>query len=328
MRNFNPNRSVSRIMLEVWLATLPGFIALIYVWGWGHLIIALLAVSAAMASEAFILALRRRPVLPRLQDGSAALTGWLLALCLPSLAPWWIPVVGASLAIILAKQLFGGLGQNPFNPAMVGYAICIVAFPLPMTLHWVALPWLDGMAANWALAWQIILVGQSPLPIDAMTMATPLDLFNQARLNPELTHWREHNQAEPSFTHWVWISLLYALGGLVLLWRGVIRWPMPLSIVLTTVVLTLLLLPWADTAPLDLQLLSGSLMLGAFFIATDPSSSPVHRRSQILYGIGIGFWLVVIRTWGGYPVGFAFAVLLMNLAVPLLDQLQPKQATA
>ncbi len=324
MRTLNPPRSVPQVMLTVWLATLPGFAALVYVWGWGHLIIAALAVSAALVSEAFVLAIRRRPILPRLQDGSAALTGWLLALCLPSLAPWWIPVVGASFAIILAKQLFGGLGQNPFNPAMVGYAICIVAFPLPMTLHWVALPELDG--AHWTLAWHVILLGQSPLPIDAMTMATPLDLFNQVRLHPELTDWRV--QAGATMQGWVWISLMYALGGLALLWRGVIRWPIPLSIILSTTLLTGLLLPWANPAPLDLQLLSGSLMLGAFFIATDPSSSPIHRRSQIIYGVGIGFWLVIIRTWGGYPDGFAFAVLLMNLAVPLLDQLPRKESTA
>lgn len=318
MRNLNPHASVQGVMLQVWLATLPGFAALIYFWGWGHLIIAALAVTAAMASEALMLRLRRRPVRPRLQDGSAALTGWLLALCLPSLAPWWIPVVGASLGIILAKQLYGGLGQNPFNPAMVGYAICIVAFPLPMTVYWVALPLLDTPLSTWTLAWQTILLGHTLLPLDAMTMATPLDLLNQTRLG----FMDVDLDGSLARQGWVWISALYALGGLALLWRRVIRWHIPTSILVSTAIFTLLLIPWAEPMPLDVQLLSGSLMLGAFFIATDPSSSPISPRAQWVYGIGIGLWLVVIRTWGGYPDGFAFAVLLMNLAVPLLDHWQ------
>lgn len=324
MRNFNPHTSVRHIMLQVWLASLPGFAALIYFWGWGHFIIIALAVTAAVASEALILSLRRRPVLPRLQDGSAALTGWLLGLCLPSLAPWWIPVVGASLGIIFGKQLYGGLGQNPFNPAMVGYAICIVAFPLPMTLHWVALPLLDTPVNTWTLAWQTILIGSTELPLDAMTMATPLDLLNQARLG------LNDGDLESSLAQQggIWISGLYALGGLALLWRGVIRWHIPASIILSTLLLTLMLIPWIEPMPLDLQLLSGSLMLGAFFIATDPSSSPISARAQWVYGAGIGFWLVVIRTWGGYPDGFAFAVLLMNLAVPLLDYWQRREPYA
>lgn len=322
MRNFSPHTSVQSVMLQVWLATVPGFAALIYFFGWGHLMLATFAVMAALASEALMLKLRHRPALPRLKDGSAALTGWLLALCLPSLAPWWIPVLGASLGIILAKQLYGGLGQNPFNPAMVGYAICIVAFPLPMTLNWVALPLLDTSVSTWTLAWQTIVLGHTLLPLDAMSMATPLDLFNQARLG--MFDWALAGGTAIQDQGWIWVSALYALGGLTLLWRGVIRWHIPASIILSTVVFTLLLMPWAKPMPLDLQLLSGSLMLGAFFIATDPSSSPVNARAQWVYGIGIGLWLVVIRTWGGYPDGFAFAVLLMNLAVPLLDHWQRK----
>lgn len=300
MRNFSAHTSVQSLMFQVWLATLPGFAGLIYFLGWGHLIIALFTVTAALVSEACVLALRRQPVLVRLQDGSAALTGWLLALCLPNLAPWWIPLVGASLAIILAKQLFGGLGQNPFNPAMVGYAVCIVAFPLPMTLHWVALPTLETSVSSWTLAWQTIVLGQTH---DALA-------------------------AGMGWQGWAWVNVLYGLGGLALLWRGVIRWSIPLSMIISTLLLTLMLMPWAEPTPINLQLLSGSLMLGAFFIATDPSSSPVSLRAQLIYGAGIGFWLVVIRTWGAYPDGFAFAVLLMNLAVPLLDRLNRQVLTS
>ncbi|WP_293385566.1 electron transport complex subunit RsxD [Natronospirillum sp.] len=316
--------SVQQVMFRVWLATLPGFAALIWFFGWGYLINALLAVSTALVAEAIILRLRRRPILFFLTDGSAVLTAWLLALALPPLAPWWIPVIGALAAIVFAKHLYGGLGNNPFNPAMVGYAVLLVSFPVEMTTRWGMPAALASEAHSLAEAAQVIFAGLrvEQTLVDGMTMATPLDVYKTETALTSAAVVRE----DPLFSAgwrlygWEWVSLLYLLGGVVLIWQRVISWHTPVA-VLASLALLALVFSWAGDQymPIDLHLLGGATMLGAFFIATDPVSSATSNRGKLIYGAGIGVLIYVIRTWGNYPDAVAFAVLLMNFAAPLID---------
>ncbi len=317
-------QSVQQVMLSVWAATLPGFVALIVFFGWGYLINAVLAVGTALLAEAAILRLRRRPVAFFITDGSALLTAWLLALALPPLAPWWIPVIGALAAIVFAKHLYGGLGNNPFNPAMVGYAVLLISFPVEMTTRWGMPATLMPDGHSFTQAMQIIFSGlrADQAVIDGITMATPLDVYKsdiagataaEVRTDPVFSEgWRAYG--------WEWVSLLYLIGGVVLIARKVITWHTPVAL-LGTLALLALLFSWdADVrVPLSLHLLGGATMLGAFFIATDPVSSATSNRGKLVFGAGIGLLIYVIRTWGNYPDAVAFAVLLMNFAAPLID---------
>ncbi len=317
-------QSVQQVMLTVWAATLPGFAALIWFFGWGYLINAALAVGTALIAEALILRLRRRPVLFFLSDGSALLSAWLLALALPPLAPWWIPVIGSLAAIVFAKHLYGGLGNNPFNPAMVGYAVLLISFPVEMTTRWGMPAALASEAHSLLDSARVVFAGLrvDPAAVDAMTMATPLDHYKNEVLRATGTEIRQ----DPLFSAgwrvygWEWVSLLYLLGGLFLLWRRLITWHIPVA-VLGSLSLLALTFSWNPDlrVPLDLHLLGGATMLGAFFIATDPVSAATSNRGKLVFGAGIGILIYVIRTWGNYPDAVAFAVLLMNFAAPLID---------
>ncbi len=318
------SQSVQKIMLTVWLATLPGFIALIVFFGWGYLINAVLAVGTALATEALMLRLRKRPIGLFLFDGSAMLTAWLLALALPPLGPWWLPVIGTFSAIVFAKHLYGGLGNNPFNPAMVGYALLLISFPVEMTTRWGMPATLMADGHSLADAFNVIFSGLqvSQNAIDGMTMATPLDVYKsdiasataqEVRQNPVFSEgWQLYG--------WEWVSLLYLLGGLVLIARRVITWHTPVAL-LGAMAACALLFSWNPDLrmPVSLHLLGGATMLGAFFIATDPVSSATSNKGKLVYGAGIGLLIYVIRTWGNYPDAVAFAVLLMNFAAPLID---------
>ncbi|TGG95320.1 electron transport complex subunit RsxD [Natronospirillum operosum] len=318
------NQSVQQVMFSVWAATLPGFAALIWFFGWGYLINAVLAVATALVAEAIILRLRRRPVWFFLGDGSALLTAWLLALALPPLAPWWIPVIGTLAAIVFAKHLYGGLGNNPFNPAMVGYAVLLISFPVEMTTRWGIPAALATEAHSLLDSARVIFAGLrvDPALVDGMTMATPLDVYKNDIATLDAAELR----AEPLFSAgwrvygWEWVSGLYLLGGLYLLWRRIITWHIPVA-VLGSLTLLALLFSWNPDlrVPVDLHLLGGATMLGAFFIATDPVSAATSNRGKLVFGAGIGILIYVIRTWGNYPDAVAFAVLLMNFAAPLID---------
>ena len=208
--------SVSLMMRQVLLALLPGIACAWWFFGWGILINILLAGSTALAAEAGMLALRRRPVTDTLLDGSALLTGVLLALALPPLTPWWIPVIGSLFAIVIAKQLYGGLGYNPFNPAMIGYVVLLISFPLELTL-WSA----PGQSLPLADTLALVFAGVTPehLPLDAITTATPMDTI-KTRLGLSETLSEIH--AGPLFgsfagAGWEWINLAFLFGGL---WQG------------------------------------------------------------------------------------------------------------
>ncbi|MBA1315236.1 RnfABCDGE type electron transport complex subunit D [Pseudomonas monteilii] len=318
-----PDPRLRTSMGLVLLACLPGLLALLWLHGWGMLLNLLLSATAALLCEAVLLALRGQTLSTALGDGSALVTAVLLAAALPTLAPWWLPVVAASVAIGFGKQAFGGVGRNPFNPAMVGYAFVLLSFPLQMN-HWPGQP--PGLLESLQ---QVFTGGEQ---IDAWARPTLLDGL---RHNRSLTI-EELFASHPGFGNIggrgsEWVNLAFLLGGLFLLQRNVISWHAPLG--LLTGLFVFSLLSWngsgsdSNGSPL-LHLFSGSTMLAAFFIATEPVSGPRNERARLYFGLGAGLLIYLIRTWGSYPDGTAFAVLLMNLMVPTLERLtaQPQQA--
>ncbi|MGF1615383.1 MAG: RnfABCDGE type electron transport complex subunit D [Gammaproteobacteria bacterium] len=319
--------SVSRSMVLVMLALVPATIWGITQYGWPALNLLLVTMGAAIGAEALSLRVAGRAAKPALADGSALLTGWLLAITLPPWAPWWIGAIGAVFAIVISKQLFGGLGQNLFNPAMVARVVLLIAFPLEMTT-WVApQPLLQPASPNITESLSITFLGASPA--DAISGATALAGRSHLATTTEGQHASmasgfEVREALLGLHHGSLgegSSVLLAAGGLLLLLTGVIRWPIPMAMLgsLTLVASLFHFLDPGRYPHAELHLLSGGLILGAFFIATDPVTSPVTRTGQIIFGAGCGLLTYTIRTWGSYPEGVAFAVLLMNAATPLID---------
>jgi electron transport complex protein RnfD len=316
--------TVSGLMLKVMLALLPGAACMAAFFGWGILVNLLIATLTAACAEAAVLRLRGKAVTATLSDGSAVLTGLLLGLCLPPLTPWWIPLIGAGFAIIIAKQLYGGLGYNPFNPAMVGFVVLIISFPLQMTL-WTPPAGLEGNSLAFGDTLRLIFTGVLPAEqlIDSFTMATPLDdsktrlglnfTWSEIRLDPRYGSFAGHG--------WQWVNFAFLIGGLWLWQQRAIHWQIPAGMLGALCVLSLLFYVGdADSfASPAFHLFSGATMLGAFFIATDPVSAATTPRGRLYYGAGIGALIYIIRTWGGYPEGVAFAVLLMNVAAPTID---------
>lgn len=312
--------SVNAMMRQVLLALIPGIACMTWLFGSGVLINITLAAATALAAEAGILQLRNRTFVPVLLDGSALLTGVLLALALPPLAPWWIAVIGSLFAIIIAKQLYGGLGYNPFNPAMAGYVVLLISFPRELS-QWPA----AGSAPDLATTLAMIFGGQAPAGqgIDAISMATPLDSMRmELGLGHSLQSLGHQTFGWLGGAGWEWLNGAYLLGGLWLLYRRVIQWHIPLAMLAALAVIATVfhLLEPSRYAAAQVHLFSGAAMLGAFFIATDPVSACTTPRGRLWYGFGIGILVWIIRTWGGYPDGVAFAVLLMNLAAPTIDQ--------
>jgi len=320
--------SVQSVMYKVLLAMLPGTIAMIVFFGWGVLVNIILASVVALSCEALMLLLRKRPLKPYLLDGSALLTATLLALALPQLAPWWLTLIGTAFAIIVAKHLYGGLGFNPFNPAMVGYIVVIISFPREMT-QWVP-PLLDDYTLlTFSETLRVIFHGELPLTYgwDAITMATPLDTVKtQLGLELSINEIENHKEYGSMFGAiggfgWEWANGLFLMTGLYLCIKRIIDWRIPAGIIAAILVLSNLfaLYDYASFTPPTFHLFSGGFMLGAFFIATDPVTAATTTKGRWLYGAGIGIFIYIIRTWGSYPDGIAFAVILMNMAAPLLD---------
>ncbi len=311
---------VAVMMRQVLLALLPGIAGMTWYFGPGVISNLLVASVTALIAEAGMLALRGKPVATTLYDGSALVTAILLALALPPLAPWWIPVIGSLFAIIIAKQLYGGLGFNPFNPAMVGYVVLLISFPREITL-WPAPHLSPGLLDTLALVFLDTLPAGAGL--DAITMATPMDTI-KTRLGLEETLGELQTGGVFGLMgarSWEWINLWFLLGGLWLLQARVIQWQIPASMLGALAGMALvfhLLDPGSYTSP-AFQLFSGAAMLGAFFIATDPVSASTTPLGRLVYGAGIGIFIWIIRNWGGYPEGVAFAVLLMNMAAPTID---------
>ena len=316
--------NISSVMLNVIIALIPGTLAYAYMFGISIFINIIIAVSFAWAAEALVLFLRKRPIIPAITDYSALVTAWLFALAIPPLLPWYLTALGIVLGIIFAKQLYGGLGLNPFNPAMVGYIVLLISYPAYMT-QWIAPEQLATVTLSFSETLSTIFTGHLPDKIawDSLSAATPLDTIRTGLTqNLDIVEIKQ----SPIFgdfgaVGWEWIANFYFIGGAWLIYKKIIQWYIPVSIILSIFVFSgVFYLIDPDTQPSPLfHMFSGGVMLAAFFIATDPVTAPSSPRGKIYFGIGIGFFIWVIRSWGGYPDGVAFAILLMNMASPTID---------
>ena len=303
------------------LALLPGFAVFAWHFGIGVLLNVALASLTAVIGEALVLKLRSRP-LNSLADGTAVLTGALLGLCLPPLLPFWMVAIGAGFAVVFGKHLYGGSGNNVFNPAMVGFAMLIISFPLAMS-HWPA-PFSTNSGFTDAVTSFTTKLNTSAAQehYDGITAATPLDAykFRIASTNDEF--FSVSGTQETNWQTWASINLAFLLGGLFLLYRKLIPWQIPASFLATLGVLSLVFYDGGSSASLGspaFTLFTGASMLTAFFIATDPVTSPGHRVGLMVFGAGVGLIVFIIRSWGAYPEGVAFGILLMNATAPLID---------
>ena len=316
------------VMLWVIFAILPGLIALSHFFGWGSIFNVVLAGITAIACEAAVLKLRQRPLAPYLSDNSALVTAVLLGVALPPYCPWWIVVLGVAIAIVMAKHLYGGLGYNPFNPAMVGYVVLLISFPLEMT-QWATprdlLP--EGQSVIGPLGalakfWHNIPFGAD---LDAVSGATPLDEFKHHGAETVANFFQSqplYSQARWAAVGWEWVNIGFLAGGLFLLYKKIFTWHAPASMLLMLVLMAVIFNDGGSSASGGspwFHLLSGGTMLGAFFIVTDPVTSTSSRLGRIIYGAGVGLLVYVIRVWGNYPDAVAFGVLLMNFAAPFID---------
>lgn len=317
--------SVGLVMRRVLYAMLPGIAALTWFFGWGVLVNLVIATIMTLAAEAALLAARGKPLALYLGDYSAVVTAWLLAVSLPPLAPWWLTTLGILFAIIVAKHLYGGLGYNPFNPAMVGYVVLLVSFPREMSA-WLIPHGIDQAHAMTLLeTLQAIFSGVLPARFapDALTGATSLDIL-RTKLGLGLTVTEVRNS--PVFGivaghGWEWAALGFLVGGLWLVYIRAAAWQIPSGMLggLAVIATVFYLIDPQHYAPPWFHLWSGAAIYGAFFIATDPVTASATPRGRLIYGVGIGILVYIIRAFGGYPDGVAFAVLLMNIAAPTID---------
>ncbi|WP_455219325.1 electron transport complex subunit RsxD, partial [Kaarinaea lacus] len=314
-----------KMMSRVLVALVPATICYIWFFGWGLLINMGIGIATALICEFLMLKARQRPVHLFLTDGSVLVTAILLAFCIPPLAPWWLTVLGVSFSVIVAKHLYGGLGYNPFNPAMVGYVMLLISFPKDMTV-WLPPLTLSQLNFSFIDTLNAVFLGVYPggFTLDALSAATPLDLI-KTQLNIDVTV-GETKSGYAIFGDfggigWEWVGNWIFLGGVWLIYKKVISWHIPVAVLgsLFTIALIFYLKDADHYASPMFHVFSGGAMLGAFFIATDPVSAATTPMGRIVYGIGVGILTYVIRVWGGYPDGIAFAVLLMNLAAPTID---------
>ena len=311
--------SVRRNMLLVILALLPAYVVSVIEFGWGALITACISILACVCTEYVISRYILKEKRQAIGDLSAVLTGLLLAFNLPSNLDWWIVLIGAIVAIGVGKMTFGGLGQNPFNPALVGRVFLLISFPAQMTTWPVA----NGFATRY---------------LDAETGATPLYYLKHmvkagdASVIDQLPSLMDSFLGVMGGSLGEVCALALILGGIFLICMRVITWHIPVAI-LATVACFAACTGWAGALPegmgtcqyVGYELLTGGLMLGAFFMATDYVTSPMSGWGKIIFGIGIGFIVMVIRTWGNYPEGMSFAILIMNACVPLLNKIRPQR---
>lgn len=314
--------SVSQVMTQVCIALVPGIAAYAWLVGPAILVQLVIASLAALIAETAMLRIQKKPLAMFLSDGSAVVTAWLIALTFPPLAPWWLVATGTVFAIVVAKHLYGGLGQNPFNPAMVAFAICIVSFPALMS-QW------PSVGLQLPLVDQInVILGLAPR-VDALSGATPLDAMKTALKlgegSQDVAALLANQDIYGNFAGrgWEWVAFGYLIGGLWMWQRKLITWHVPLAFIASLVAISgaLWLYNPAQFASPLFHLLSGGAMLGAFFIATDPVSGCTTPRGKLIFGAGAGLLAYIIRVFGGYPDGVAFAVLLMNLCAPVIDLL-------
>lgn len=311
--------SVTKVMSKVLIALLPGIALSTYFFGWGILTNVLFSCVFALFAEAIVLLLRKRSLKPPLTDLSVIVTAVLLALSIPPYAPLWMIAVGIIFAVIFGKHLYGGLGYNPFNPAMVGYVVLIISFPVQMS------QWPEAnqntLTINETVAY--ISGDYSQYSPDAISGATALD-HTKTQLKQSLTlNEIQHNDVfgRLGSQYWEWIALAYLLGGILLIALKVMPWHAPAAMLLILFVIAQLFHYYDPDyyASGLFHLFSGGAMLGAFFIITDPVSGTTSNKGRLLFGALVALLVYTIRTWGGYPDGIAFAVLLANMAAPMID---------
>lgn len=318
-------RNTQAVMLDVLIGLVPAILVATFFFGWGVLLNILIGMVAAVSFEAICLWLRGKSLKTFLFDGSAMVTGALLGFAIPQLSPWWLVVTGCFFAIVIAKQVYGGLGYNPFNPAAVGYVVLLICFPMLMS-QWLApgtpetLSFIDTL--------RVVFTGYQ-LPVetyDIITQASPLDFAKmQLKMGVNLTTILSDSAIWGGIIAgkgWEFVNLAVLAGGIFLLWRKVITWHIPVALLGTLFVLSTifhLINPEQMLGPIN-HLLSGGIMLGAFFFATDPVTAATSNLGRLYYAAGIGLLTFLIRTFGGYPDGIAFAILLMNVCAPLIDK--------
>ncbi|MBK5251615.1 MAG: RnfABCDGE type electron transport complex subunit D [Peptostreptococcaceae bacterium] len=285
------NEATDKTMRDVVIALIPATLAGMYYFGFQTLIVVLLSVAAAMATEAIIQNMRKQPI--TVMDYSAALTGLLLALNMPPEIPYWMPVVGSIFAIAIVKQAFGGLGHNFINPALAARVFLIASWPVEMT------------------TWKF--------PVDAVTEATPLALIKGSGVLPESVSIFNLFIGKVGGCIGEVSALALIIGGIYLVYRGVISPRIPLVYMGTVAVFTLIYSGFNFNFMM-FHLLAGGLVLGAIFMATDYVSSPMTAKGQIIYAVGCGLITVMIRLFGGYPEGVSFSILFMNVVTPLIDK--------
>ncbi len=295
--------STERIMRDVLIGLAPAAIMGVYFFGLRALLIIALSVASSIVFEWLFQKITKRPV--TITDYSAAVTGLLLAFNLPVSSPFWMPIVGSFVAIIITKQLFGGLGQNFMNPALAARAFLMASYTKEMTAQWTA-PVLN------------------PLSLDMISTATPLGMIKETGFVPGINDFVQAAIGNIGGCIGETCAIALIIGGIYMLVRKVISWHTPVSYLGTVFVLSMLLGGFNIMNSMY-ALVTGGLMLGAFFMATDYSSSPVTYTGKIIMGIGCGVLTVVIRRFGGYPEGVSYAILIMNLFVPIIDRyLRPR----
>lgn len=324
----------ARIMLWALCAMLPAVATLVYFFGFGVLIQSALAVSFALALEYGVTLLRKKPKLFYIGDFSVVLTALMLAVAIPPYAPYWVILTGIFCAVILGKHVYGGLGQNLFNPAMVGYVILLISFPVQMTawlppIHLLQEPptFADGISLIFSgVTSDGFSLSQLVASIDGITSATPLDAIKTAAKSNLSTESLSpifnptFNSGEMAFG-WFEVNIAFLLGGLFLIWRKIIHWQIPVAMLAVFSLFALLdSLIGTQNWSLFAQLFSGAMMFGAFFIATDPVTASITPKGKLIFGGIVGLLLYLIRYHGNYPDAIAFSVLLANICVPLIDQ--------
>jgi electron transport complex protein RnfD len=322
----------SQLMRLVIYATVPGIFAQWYFFGWGNLVHISLAIVIALVAEFFVISLRSRNITNQIFDGSAVLTAILLGISLPALAPWWITVIGTLFAIVVVKQLYGGLGHNPFNPAMAAYVMLLISFPVQMT-SWQPPLSLMSNELDFQNTLSTIFTGftldgysseQLRMHVDGYTMATPLDTL---KTNISQGFTVAESMTEPVFGEhfglgWEWMSIGFLCGGLFLIAKKTIDWVTPFSFLLSLFVCSFIafMLSPDNSASTMFHWFNGATMLGAFFILTDPVSGATSTKGRFVFAALAGLLVYLIRKFGGYPDAVAFAVLLCNMSAPLIDQ--------
>ncbi|KOE70376.1 electron transport complex subunit D [Aggregatibacter actinomycetemcomitans] len=331
----------ARVMFWVIFAMIPAIVLQVHYFGFGVLIQSALAIMFALLLELAVTRLRKKRMLSYISDFSVTLTALILAVAIPPYAPYWVILIGTFCAVILGKHVYGGLGQNPFNPAMVGYVVLLVSFPLqmttwtppiallaePPTFHDAALLIFSGLTSDGFSLHQLT------ASIDGITQATPLDsarTFYSALCSDCSADVAFYDLVKlPIFMQngwdlaqgWWQINVAFLIGGVFLILKKIIHWQIPAAMLGSFALLDLLTELFGNGAQLSLpaQLMSGAMMFGAFFIATDPVTASITPRGKLVFGTLVGSLLYLIRFYGNYPDGVAFAILLSNICVPLID---------